>query len=265
MKKIIKLMFSLILIFSLSGCLSLKTYDDLLDEYQNFIYENEANYQLHIDYFNHISTESIRSVVLVKKTSFGTSGSTTGSGVIYREDSLYYYALTNNHVVYSASGISATYQVSDYLGNDYQATKLASNPDYDLAIVRFRKNNASLDVIRFASENAVPSDWLAVMGYPSFQINAITLGSLIHYASITIENANPEMINVNFDIMVSDAPVKSGSSGSVVINQHFELVGIIYAGNFQNDASTATYSFAIPLDKVIEFLETADPLFGGEA
>lgn len=180
------------------------------------------------------------------------------------EDEFYYYALTNNHVVYYAGSSSVTYTVSDYFGNDYSATKVVSSSDYDLAVVRFRKSTEVLDVIEFATENAPIDSKLAVLGYPSFQINAITLGVVRDYAAIVIESSDSEVINVSFNVLVSDAPVKSGSSGSVVINEHYQLAGIVYAGNFSNSSDTSQFSFAIPLEKVLEFLEAVGINVGGE-
>ncbi len=263
MKAIIKLWLVVLIIFSLSACVSIKTYDDLQNEYQIFVTERASVYQENIDYFNHISTESIKSVVLVKKIGTRISGSTSGSGVIFKEDTLYYYVLTNNHVVYQAPGTIANYTISDYLGNEYTAVRLANNPNFDLAVMRFRKGAHPLDIMAFATSNPEQNAKLAVMGYPSFQINAITLGSVIQYATIEVENTNTELINVNFDVMVSDAPVKSGSSGSVVINDAYQLVGIVYAGNFSNASDTSRYSFAIPLTKVLEFLELIGHPVGG--
>jgi S1-C subfamily serine protease len=261
MNKLFKLLVSLILVLSLSACFSVKTYDDLMLEYQNHILSQEAIYQAQIDYFNYLSTESVKSVVSVKKTST-FSGTTTGSGVIYKEDAFYYYALTNNHVVYTSTGTRATYTVSDYLGNEYNASFIASNGSYDLAVVRFRKT-VTLRVIEFADENPDNDEKIAVIGYPSFQINAITLGIVIDYAKIEIESSSNSVIDVNFDVLVSDAPVKSGSSGSVVLDEAFKLVGIIYAGNFSNDSDTSTFAFAIPLVRVIEFLNSIGENIGG--
>ena len=264
MKKIYSFLIVLIMLITLSGCATVRTYDDLLADYQVHLEENKEVYQSYIDYFNYISTETIQSVVLVKKTVTGSTGSTTGSGVIFMEDEFYYFVLTNNHVVYYAGSSSVTYTVSDYYGNDYSATKIVSSSDYDLAVVRFRKTAVLLEVIEFAEENAPVDSKLAVLGYPSFQINAITLGVVKDYASIVIESSDSDVINVEFDVLVSDAPVKSGSSGSLVINEHYQLAGIVYAGNFSNSSDTSQFSFAIPLEKVLEFLEAVGFSVGGE-
>ncbi len=264
MKKFYSFLIVLIMLITLSGCATVRTYDDLLADYQIHLEDNKEVYQSYIDYFNYISTETIQSVVLVKKTVTGSTGSTTGSGVIFMEDDLYYYVLTNNHVVYFGGSSSVIYTVSDYYGNDYSATKVVSSSDYDLAVVRFRKTPVILEVIEFATENAPLDSKIAILGYPSFQINAITLGVIKDYAAIFIESSDSNVINVNFNVLVSDAPVKSGSSGSLVINDSYQLAGIVYAGNFTNSSDTSQFSFAIPLEKVLEFLEAVGFSMGGD-
>ncbi|MCR3906282.1 MAG: serine protease [Tenericutes bacterium] len=265
MKRFFSFLLMGLLIISLSGCTEVITYDDLYQDYQTHLNQNEPIYQSYIDYFNHISTETIKSVVSVKKTVFASSGSMTGSGVIFFEDSLYYYVLTNNHVVYEESNYSVNYSVGDYNGNNYSATLVANSSAYDLGIVRFRKGSEVLDVIEFALENTALDTNIAILGYPSFQINAITLGVAIDYSVIDIENPSTDIINVDFSVLVATAPVKSGSSGSVVINDLYELIGIVYAGNFTNSSDVSQYAFIIPVEKVYEFFEDVEFDFGGDS
>ena len=71
---------------------------------------------------------------------------------------------------------------------------------------------------------------------------------------INISNEADE-IGVDFDVLIMDIPVETGSSGSVVINDDYEVVGIIYAGNFLNNQETSEFSFAIPTAKIYEFFD----------
>jgi S1-C subfamily serine protease len=263
MKRIFIFLFFIIVSLTLNACIEIEyiDYDDLLLEYQEYVVEKEEIYQLRIDYFNHLSTESIKSVVQVNmNVTIGTS--MTGSGVVFHEDTNNYYVLTNNHVVYYDDSGVAFYTVKDYIGNDYQANLLFSRSEYDLAILRIQKKSIKLNVIPISNELPVIDDEIAVIGYPSFQFNAISLGIVSGYALETINNSNSNIINVDFEIMITSAPVKSGSSGSVAINSNFELVGIIYAGRFI-DSDLAIDSFIIPLDKVKEFILLSS-LFGGD-
>jgi len=263
MKRIFIFLFYTLIILTLSACIKINyvSYDDLLLQYQDYISEQEEIYQLRIDYFNHLSTESIKSVVQVIK-SVPRRSQSTGSGVIFREDNDYYYALTNNHVVFHDGLGIATYSIIDYLGNNYTSQLLYSNSNYDLAIMRFSKTNSSLKVVSFSSSVPNIDEEVSVIGFPSSQVNAITLGKVVRYSKENVTSNNETIINVDFDVMVTNVPVKYGSSGSMTLNSNFELVGIIYAGQFI-ESEISNLSFVIPIEKVIEFISIS-LVFGGD-
>ncbi len=258
MKKIYLLLVFTLFIFVLAGCHQEITYDDLYLKYKEHIENNSEIYQLDIDYFNQLSLTTIKSVVLVEKLIMAAPGSATGSGVIIKSDVDFYYVLTNNHVIFVQNDVQFTYSISDYEGNKYVATLVAQNQDYDLAILKFSRGNLSLNSIELAPVNPDIDHRVAVLGYPTYQINAITIGNTLEYSPIELEGSISEIINVMFDVLISDVPVKSGSSGSVVINDDFQLVGLIYAGNFVDDSESSEYSFAIPVEKVYEFFQLAE-------
>ncbi|PKK96378.1 MAG: hypothetical protein CVV58_06655, partial [Tenericutes bacterium HGW-Tenericutes-3] len=125
MKKVLLIVMFMTLSVYIAACQEEKTYDDLYLEYLTHIENNAESYQSSIDYFNHLSREVIKSVVLVEKIVHAINGSSTGSGVIIKADADYYYILTNNHVVYSETNVeSIIYTISDYLGNEYNAELL---------------------------------------------------------------------------------------------------------------------------------------------
>lgn len=255
MKKAMIIVMIFIISISLSACRTEKTYDDLYFEYLTHLEKNEVNYQSTIDYFNHVSSEVMKSVVHIEKISYGI-GSSTGSGVVIKAEENHYYILTNNHVVYvSENIIRVDYIVTDYLGNEYNAEVIANSEDYDLAILKVVRRSFDLPVISFALHNPTRGRDLAILGYPSFQLNAITIGDVIDYAPIEVSSTSYDIINVLFDVLICDAPVKSGSSGSVVINKQYQLVGIVYAGNFADANEASEYTFCIPVEKVFEFFQ----------
>ena len=255
MKKTMIVIMIFIIGMSLTACRVEKTYDDLYLEYLTHLEKNEVNYQSTIDYFNHVSSETIKSVVHIEKAVYGI-GSSSGSGVIIKADENHYYILTNNHVVYVADNIiRVDYIVTDYLGNEYSAILIENSEDYDLAILEIGRRSINLPVIELALHNPYRGTNLAILGFPSFQLNAITIGDAIDYAPIEVSSAAYEIINVLFDVLICDVPVKSGSSGSVVINRQYQLVGIVYAGNFEDTDDTSKYTFCIPVEKVFEFFQ----------
>ena len=119
--------------------------------------------------------------------------------------------------------------------------------------------------MHFSPENPKIGDRTAILGYPVEQANAITLGNVLSYQNVNINDPISELIHVDFEVIVSNTPVKPGSSGSVVVNEEFQLIGILYAGNFSESQEFSTFSFSIPVESVIEFLIENDFSYEGES
>jgi len=262
-RKLFLFILGLGLSFVLASCREPLTYDEVYNLYVNHIELNESDYQFSIDYFNAISTETVKSVVLItKSTTIGLIGSTTGSGVIIKEDLLNYYVLTNHHVAYSSNPRNTVINIEDYSGKTYRAELLFSDSQYDLAVLRIKKNTSQLSVISVASENARQKEKMSIIGHPNNQVNAITLGTLLNYSKVNLSSTDTTA-GVTFEVIITDAPVMSGSSGSVVLNSSRNLVGIVFAGNFYDDSTISHATFAIPVEKIHEFLEKNNFILGG--
>lgn len=262
MKRTFILFLSFLFLTLLSSCSEIITYDDLSEEYQAYVSSNVETYTSYIDYFNHLSTTTIQSVVQVRKNVIPSLSSGTGTGVIFYADATYYYVLTNHHVVFSQS-TNVAYQIVDYQGNLFNASLFASDSTYDLAILRFRKLGQTFPVVGLASANPEINHRIAVIGYPNFQVNAIVTGHTDSYQRVNIESGTQIEINLDFDVLVTTASVRSGSSGSPVFDINFHVVGIIYAGNFVTNSTISVYSFVIPIEKVREFIAGQGIQLGG--
>ncbi len=250
-------MIFLVLLFavlSLQSCKSQQSYNDLYATYFDYVANNQSVYQDDIEYFNHVSMISLQSVVLVEKLVYNAPGSATGSGVIIDENTDYYYVLTNQHVVDSSTWPQINYIIGDYLGNQYQATLFAHSVDYDLAILKFMKSTTVLSPIPLAIRNVPVDQRIAILGYPYAQINAITLGKTLNYQFVEVDNSDGDEIGVLFPILITDAPVKSGSSGSLVVNNQFEMAGLVFAGSFIPGQESSLRSYVIPVEKIKEFI-----------
>ncbi len=238
----------------LSSCIKEMTYDDLLLEYQQDIESRQDTYQNYIDIYDHLSNTTMQSVVKITNQVSFSAFSSIGSGFIFYEDTESYYVLTNHHVVYNDTIRTATITVTDYLGEDHNASLLALDSTYDLAVLSFPKVHFDIDILTFSEKSLFFEDNIFVIGYPNGQINSMTTGQLIDYDSITVSNDEDE-IGIEFNVFIMDVPVETGSSGSVVVDKNYEVVGIIYAGNFLNSNETSEFSFAIPNEKIYEFLD----------
>jgi S1-C subfamily serine protease len=230
------------------------SYEEIFATYDEHLQENQEIYLERIQFLNRISNELIKGVVKVKKSSSNLTSVALGSGLVFDEDALYYYILTNNHVVYDPDIEGSSYTVYDFQNNIYNATYMVGDNDFDLAILRVRKKSyIKLNIFVLANQIMEVNSHITTMGYPESQLNAINTGMLLDYGPVTIDVPST-VINIDFHVMIADLPVKSGSSGSAAINNNYELVGIIFAGNFTGGSNIADYAFLIPIDKVKEFL-----------
>lgn len=253
MRKLFSILYLVLLALFLSACDEAQMFANLNQTIDNHTEHRAETYQQQVDYFNDLAIEIVQSAVAVYR--HASTGLATGSGVIFAVDDTHYYALTNNHVIYVEEGISHYYRVHDYLGNIYSAELVAQDSLYDLAVVRFEKDEGlSLRLISMTQDNPALDDRIAIIGYPASQINAITMGKVKGYQRITLSDTPPEVVDITFDVMAMDAPVKGGSSGSLVVNEAFELAGILYAGSRNPSGGAVMTSYAVPIEKVLEFL-----------
>ena len=182
------------------------------------------------------------------------SAISTGSGVIFFEDSYYYYILTNEHVVRDESGYPlTTVSVTDAYGYSYEADRLAMSSVYDLAALRVRKGDKLLAVADVADADPTVGDFVISVGCPGGLNNAVTYGEIKRYDSFTVNGAM-----VAFKVGTHDAFIKNGSSGGGLFNERFELVGINFAASTDPSGEFSEAAF-VQISRVIEFL-TANSL-----
>lgn len=179
-----------------------------------------------------------------------------GSGVIFSITENIYYVLTNNHVIYDYGRTHHEYKIKDYKGNTYTAQLYTGSNQaaYDLAILYFTKQDETLKVSSFGQSNPKISDTVISLGQPGGQDNTFTIGEVISYRKITLSGDNVESSNVEFEVIRHNAPIAAGSSGGVILNTSFEIIGINYAGLKDGAFDLNAIGYAIPLEKVLEYL-----------
>ena len=187
-----------------------------------------------------------------------------GSGVVFEKTALengecIYYLLTNNHVIHKQVGFYShfDYSVRDCYGQIYQAEVVALDPNYDLAVVAFTSKQV-YKVLDFASKNPVTGDRVVSIGQPLGIINAVTEGKVEKYLSVTLPGANGEVdegvSNVQFNVIKHNAPINSGSSGGVLLDENYKICGINYAAAVVEGSYEFVSGYAIPVEKVKQFL-----------
>lgn len=213
---------------------------------------------------NAVTRESVRSTVFVSVTSRATvsnpGGSfiqTTvsgGSGVIYDEDNVFLYCLTNAHVVEPDGNNASILSVSvkDYKGTEHTASIVYSDAYYDLAVIRFTKKTPNeFSPIPLSNREPQAGDTVVAVSSPDGQLNAITVGRIEGMAKLRLD----------FEVLCHTAWLAEGSSGSVLLNKEREIVGINFAITFLEDNREHLRSYAVPRARINEFLNEHELYF----
>lgn len=231
-------------------------------------------YPLMENHFNYISQHVMRGNVKIIKTLYANynSGipsrkldSFIGSGVIIKQELNTYYVLTNHHVISKSyklndgnytDAAAAIFIIEDYLSREHDEVELVldglEEVGHDLAILKFTPKDVldDLEVIN-VSTNFNESGLLTTVGQPQGQKNTITVGTYV--SEITISLILNGLQRPLRSIEITN-PGAGGSSGSMVINQSFEIVGLIFAGPKDVPFTDSTKMYAVPLDVIQDFL-----------
>ncbi|SFK37463.1 S1C family serine protease [Cellulomonas sp. KH9] len=168
----------------------------------------------------------------VRIRNIGCGGLSTGSGFALDEHTL----VTNRHVVAD----SAELQLSTYDGRDVAAEAASTAGLADLAIVRTVDALPAAPVLAEADPQV--GDPVTVVGYPLGRQLTVTDGRV--FAAVT----DPLHANLG-EVLVTDAPVEPGSSGSAALDADGRVIGVVYAKN------TDGMSFLVPVSTLRAMLD----------
>ena len=150
------------------------------------------------------------------------------------------YILTNNHVVENAYKVNIT--LAD--GRLYEGEVIGSDPENDLAVIKFNPEDQNLITIPFGSsaDLQVGQKVLAI-GNPFAFERTLTTG--------IISGLGRPLINdrgiVIRDLIQTDASINPGNSGGPLLNSFGELIGVntmIYSPS----GGSVGIGFAVPVD-----------------
>ena len=148
----------------------------------------------------------------VRIRNVGCSGLSTGSGFAIDEHTL----ITNRHVVAD----SEVLEVSTYDGRDLEVVAASIAGLADLAVVR--TDDALPSYPQLADRDPVRGDTVLVVGYPQGGELTVTAGEVI--------GRTTDPLNENLgEVLVTDAPVEPGSSGSAALDTDGRVIGVVYA------------------------------------
>lgn len=156
------------------------------------------------------------------------TGESKGTGFTYTSDG---YILTNYHVIDRPGRIIV------YLPDDgpYSATIEKTFPDIDLAILKIDGEN--LPHLKLANEAVFErGEHFYFIGNPLSFSGIANEGEIIGWSDASLET----------EVMMLQAPVYRGNSGSPVINHTGEVIGVIYATRQSDEHGKV--GLAIPIE-----------------
>jgi S1-C subfamily serine protease len=167
----------------------------------------------------------------VRIRNVGCEGLSTGSGFALDERTL----VTNKHVVESSRSL----QLLTYDGRDIAAQTASTAGLADLAVVRTAEDLPSSPTL--ADADPTPGDPVTVVGYPEGGRLTVTRGSVIGTTT------DPLHANLG-EVLVTDAPVEPGSSGSAALDDAGAVIGVVYA------KTSTDKSLLVPVSTLRELL-----------
>lgn len=167
----------------------------------------------------------------VRIRNIGCDSLSTGSGFAIDARTL----ITNKHVVAD----SADLQLSTYDGRDVPVTAASTAGLADLAIVRTAQDLPAAPVL--ADQDPVVGDAVTVVGYPLGGRLTVTSG---HVVGVTTDPLHATL----GEVLVTDAPVEPGSSGSAALDAQGRVIGVVYAKD------SADRSFVVPVSTLRQLL-----------
>lgn len=161
------------------------------------------------------------------------------------------YIITNAHAVHNSGNIRLRKRSTTVT---HRAVIFYILYECDLALLELEKHDAGfwtdMEAVEFAEGMPSKLDTVYVVGYPLHGSNP----------SITSGVVNRIQLVKYFDVVLNvalqvDAAINFGNSGGPVVNEHFKVVGIAFAG--EPDSSTQNMGYIIPNIIVKYFMDNA--------
>ncbi|WP_183041027.1 S1C family serine protease [Salipaludibacillus neizhouensis] len=176
------------------------------------------------------------SVVVVR------GGNSKGTGFLFTDEG---HIMTNQHVIEDEPFVTVSFQN----GDGYHAEVIESDEELDIAILKVEEVELDRHVLEF--EDAWDIDEpVYVIGNPLFFNYIANEGQLL--GETTTQNREDP-------VLMLDAPVYRGSSGSPVINEQGNVVGVIFATTqVDHEGNEQKVGLAVPVEDFIEDLSVGE-------
>ncbi|MGM0835272.1 MAG: S1C family serine protease [Bacillota bacterium] len=147
--------------------------------------------------------------------------------------------LTNSHVIEKMDSILVTFPNGQF----FSANVISDYPDYDFALLEIEGESLpTLDLNKSTDQEEV--------GKPIYII-----GNPLAHSFIVMEGETAGVYHSSLPkpVLLLDAPIQSGNSGSPVINENGEVIGVVYA-SIEKTKNNQRFGLAIPIENIIQEL-----------
>lgn len=167
-------------------------------------------------------------VVIEAGESKGTGFSVSASGSI----------ITNYHVIDGENEISVIFPEVGM----YKAKVTETYPDIDIAVLEVQGENKSLPALDVAKDFQLKQgEPIYFIGNPLKFTGIANKGKVLDYTNVESKNK---------PVVMLDAPVYRGNSGSPVINESGKVIGVVFATLYHDEAGRV--GLFIPIDYLYE-------------
>ena len=185
-----------------------------------------------------LQQSTVRIQVIARNDSGLTRQEKLGTGFNIRPEGL---IVTNYHVVKDAIEILVTFprQVS------FRTNKWYGDPKLDLAILSLEGEN--LPIVKLEQDH-----------HPVKDEEVTIIGNPLGFSKIAVHGRIEGLANVNSitkPVMVIEAPIYSGSSGSPVFNQNGNVIGVVFATLRDSQDAEKDKGLAIPISYIRPLLK----------
>ena len=178
------------------------------------------------------------------------SGGGTGSGSIYQSSATSSYIVTNNHVVADAA-TGGTITVELLNGDQYKATIVGRDSNYDLAVIKIQVGN--LPVINLGDSTQVSvGDPVLAIGSPLGLASTVTQG-IISAVNRPVTTGTTDSQSY-VDAIQTDAAINPGNSGGALVDAQGRMIGVNSAiatlsASSSSQGGSIGLGFSIPINE----------------
>lgn len=178
-----------------------------------------------------------------------SSGTSSGSGVIFRKNDKEAYIVTNNHVIEGANNI----EISLENGTKTEAELVGADALTDLAVLKINAKDVEIVMEMGDSDTLRAGDTVVAIGNPlGLEFSRTVTQGIVSAVNRTI-SVNTSAGNWDLNVIQTDAAINPGNSGGALVNMAGELVGINSLKIAENGVEGL--GFAIPANDAKPLIE----------